>query len=513
MRGRVGGLWGARAGRRLNCRVQAYQWPGSSGAEESRTVTTQAAQRAVPFNRMGARRTTATPVGPATASPGSPRLPPNRPPTPTRDRPAGGASLPWLVQHRVMPASSEAGRALEALREKERQRADRSAARPREAVGAQSPTRVIRGTVSKAPATPPARAGKGVQMKRLVQEVELESMKGLMEGVGAELLSAEKWSWLKKQIYLEECWRPQVSLLVSVGFKAPDLERLVDARSDILDFKPQGLKAKFDFMKEELGLPAEDVKRIVLKCPRILEYKPNRTIAPRLAWLVEELGIPKAEMGKIVLRAPQVMSLSLEESLKARVDYLVAGAGVDRAALGKVVRNHPLVLTYSEDSMQKRVEYLSTLGLTRAQVGKAVTAHPHVLHYRIPAMRKRVLFLEQQALSREQIVDVLVRMPQVFSLDIEANLKPKVEYLRTQMGATSETLVKYPGILTLSLANRIVPRHKFMAEVGYPVIHPLPPNLLKCSDQEFAEKLGTSVEAYAEFRERIAKRLTQEGIQ
>ena len=168
-----------------------------------------------------------------------------------------------------MPASSEAGRALEALREKERQRADRSAARPREAVGAQSPTRVIRGTVSKAPATPPARAGKGVQMKRLVQEVELESMKGLMEGVGAELLSAEKWSWLKKQarvgtarlltlafhpkgrpgrdvwrgpgsqIYLEECWRPQVSLLVSVGFKAPDLERLVDARSDILDFKPQ----------------------------------------------------------------------------------------------------------------------------------------------------------------------------------------------------------------------------------------------------------------------------------
>ena len=42
-------------------------------------------------------------------------------------------------------------------------------------------------------------------------------------------------------------------------------------------------------------------------------------------------------------------------------------------------------------------------------------------------MRKRVLFLEQQALSREQIVDVLVRMPQVFSLDIEANLKPKVE--------------------------------------------------------------------------------------
>lgn len=114
VRGRVGGLWGARAGRRLNCRVQAYQWPGSSGAEESRTgegsvriraprshglreqsvvvterrfptltVTTQAAQRAVPFNRMGARRTTATPVGPATASPGSPRLPPNRPPTPT----------------------------------------------------------------------------------------------------------------------------------------------------------------------------------------------------------------------------------------------------------------------------------------------------------------------------------------------------------------------------------------------------------------------------------------------
>lgn len=179
------------------------------------------------------------------------------------------------------------------------------------------------------------------------------------------------------------------------------------------------------------------------------------------------------------------------------------------------------------------------------EVARAVQAHPQVLHYRIPAMRKRVEFLAELGLSPEQAAEIFSRIPQAFSLDVEANMRPKVEvcvyrcvhrcvlgasfpltcpgatglptdpstqYLMTQMGATTETLVKYPGILSLSLANRIVPRHKFMSEVGYPIIHPLPNNLLKCSDLEFTAKLGASLEAYSEFKARVANRLTQEGL-
>ena len=97
-------------------------------------------------------------------------------------------------------------------------------------------------------------------------------------------------------------------------------------------------------------------------------------------------------------------------------------------------------------------------------------------------------------------------------MDIETNLGPKMEYLTQQMGATTETVVKYPGVLSLSMANRIVPRHLFMVDIGYPVIHPLPPNILKCTDQEFSEKLGVSVEEYFAFRERIADRLVSEGL-
>jgi len=361
--------------------------------------------------------------------------------------------------------------------------------------------------------------GKSAKMRQFAMEVgssvsAMDSMRAAMEGVGAELLDDVKWAYVKRQVAVEDEWRPQVSLLVAMGFKVPDLERLVDARDDIMVFKPAGLKEKLDFLRTELGLSPEEVRKLVLKCPRILEYKPARTIVPRLEWLHEDLKVPRKEFKKIVLRAPQFMSLSLEESLKPRAEFVRGVVGGDPARMEKVLRKHPDVLTYTEQSMQKRVEFMTgeSVGMSPEQVARAVAAHPQVLHYRIPAMKRRVDYLAGLGLSAEHVASVLSTMPQIFSLDVEANMRPKVQYLTAQMGATSETLVKYPGILSLSLANRIVPRHKFMEEVGYPIIHPLPPNLLKCSDSDFSAKLGVSIEEYEEFKNRVAARLATEGL-
>lgn len=80
---------------------------------------------------------------------------------------------------------------------------------------------------------------KARDIKRLAMEVGMESMRQCLEDIGVELLRDEVWTQLKRVVPLEDEWRPQISLLAAMGFRAADLERLVDAREDILLFKPK----------------------------------------------------------------------------------------------------------------------------------------------------------------------------------------------------------------------------------------------------------------------------------
>jgi hypothetical protein len=81
---------------------------------------------------------------------------------------------------------------------------------------------------------------------------------------------------------------------------------------------------------------------------------------------------------QVVLRAPAVLELSVEDTLLPRVAFLRETVGVAEENLGKVILRLPSVLTYSEESMQQRIEFLLEAGLCQEDLAKAVTSHPQV---------------------------------------------------------------------------------------------------------------------------------------
>lgn len=52
---------------------------------------------------------------------------------------------------------------------------------------------------------------------------------------------------------------------------------------------------------------------------------------------------------------------------------------------------------------------------------------------------------------------------QVLSLSVENNLGPKFEYLVRHLGCSVHSVVSFPAYFSLSLTNRIMPRHRFLA--------------------------------------------------
>ena len=73
-----------------------------------------------------------------------------------------------------------------------------------------------------------------------------------------------------------------------------------------------------------------------------------------------------------------MLELSVEDTLLPRVAFLRDAVGVAEENLGKVILRLPSVLTYSEESMQQRIEFLLEAGLCQDDLAKAVTSHPQV---------------------------------------------------------------------------------------------------------------------------------------
>ena len=195
------------------------------------------------------------------------------------------------------------------------------------------------------------------------------------------------------------------------------------------------------------------------KFPRILEYKPEETLAPRLAFL-GACGVAHSDLAKVVLRAPMAMELSVSDTLAPRAAFLRGEVGLPEGSLGKLILRHPQVLTCTEDAMRRRVAYLrGVVGLGAAEAGRAVLAHPQVLHYKIDSMQERVDYLRGEVgMTPAQVAAAVARFPQLFSLNVQANLGPKWRYLVEELGGGVATLCAYPGYFSLSLAGRCVRR-------------------------------------------------------
>jgi mTERF domain-containing protein len=89
---------------------------------------------------------------------------------------------------------------------------------------------------------------------------------------------------------------------------------------------------------------------------------------------------------------------------------------------------------------------------------------------------------------------------QILSLSIENCLQPKYNYLINQLKGDVQTVTSFPAYFSLSLEQRIIPRHRFLEHLKRTPEGPFPMRVLTISDYAFCKWAKSTEEAYEKFR-------------
>ena len=297
---------------------------------------------------------------------------------------------------------------------------------------------------------------------------------------------------------LQDKWRPMVSYLHSLGLRERELTRLVQKESQIFVGNVGRARSRVAFLQSSLAVTQAELVRILEVAPRVLFLRVERTLAKRLAFL-ESLDIPREKLGHVVSRMPTLLYTTVD-TLEPRVQYLDFVLKMTRAEVGRMVLRHPNVLTCNEGMLESRLLFLFTLGLGDEQIKRMVMSHPQLLQYAPDNMAPRVTWLlEEVGMTPEEVVHTVSRLSQLFSLSVDNSLRPKYRYLCKELRGNKAMLLQSPTFLSLSLAARIKPRHRFMLHRGRS-----PPYSMfdfTSADANFARSMDTPLEEWLAFRD------------
>lgn len=92
----------------------------------------------------------------------------------------------------------------------------------------------------------------------------------------------------------------QATVYHKLGFTKADFRKVVKSRgtNGLLQLRVSTIQSKLRFFKNELSFDDEDIRRLLVKCPRVMEHKIESTIRPHLDFL-QQHGVAKGDLGKV----------------------------------------------------------------------------------------------------------------------------------------------------------------------------------------------------------------------
>ncbi|CAL8471529.1 g11071 [Coccomyxa elongata] len=304
-----------------------------------------------------------------------------------------------------------------------------------------------------------SRAGESTKCHNVVQS----KLQELAEGDSLEegpLLDGATFHNLARQCRLQPRWHGQVTLLCRLGMTKSDLQQLSSGHARFFNCTPTSLRAKLMFLRSEVGLRDAELRRLLLKFPRIVEYSIRLLTAHAHFW--RSTGLSTRQVAKLVLLQPALLSsFNLETTLRPRLAYLCGISHLPAEGIGPVIVRAPSVMDTSTDTLRMRVALLREAGLNKKQIARMFVAQPQVLCLSQSSVSKRLHFLHTIGLSQADAASVVARCPSVLALDVDCNLWPKYNYLTQHLEGSAASILSCPVYLTLSLKGRIIPRHRF----------------------------------------------------
>jgi hypothetical protein len=131
-----------------------------------------------------------------------------------------------------------------------------------------------------------------------------------------------------------------------------------------------------------------------------------------------------------------------------------------------LISRNPNWLTCSIHQTEELIRFLFNFGMTIKEVRLCVLRHPQLLTYNIKALLKRLKVFVSSGFTNDEIVEIVKRTVQVLSLEVGYNLGPTLDYLINEIKLTHDKIASTPSVISLSLSERIIPRHRMFFNVA-----------------------------------------------
>ncbi len=231
------------------------------------------------------------------------------------------------------------------------------------------------------------------------------------------------------------------------------------------------------------GLEASKVHSVLDFLGSILKQQQADDDTPETA---EELLKRKKTLGKVILAHPYLLNLSVESNLKPRLQFLAEFCGLDHAQVAKVVQTSTgSVLSLSvEQNLKPTMEFLlKELFQEASLLKKCVLTHPQLLGLSLANLQSKVAYFG--SIGSSLAVRVAAKCPAIYSLNLEQNIVPTIDFLARVWGVdiasptkerkSNENFVsmlhEYPNIITLSVESNLQPTMMFFNKTGYTLLN------------------------------------------
>jgi hypothetical protein len=235
------------------------------------------------------------------------------------------------------------------------------------------------------------------------------------------------------------------------------------------------------------------IRKLILSHPSILYLSLEANLKPRMEFLKEHCHFDAGDLAFILSSSSaSILGLSINDNLAPTIDFLhgilgrqghdetgaLATANDEKSSLRKCLQAHPQLLGLSLKNLQSKVSYFQAID---------------TIHNNSNNNKRRRLDANKSLASR-----ILLRSPAVYSLSLNDNIIPTVDFLAKIWGVTapnaqvvdgdsvvlsdeqkstsssssennslSTFLSEYPSILTLSLEGNLRPTVNFFNRTGY----------------------------------------------
>lgn len=205
--------------------------------------------------------------------------------------------------------------------------------------------------------------------------------------------------------------------ILSLELMGVDYGRALSLNPDLRDASPESIHAVVTFLQSR-GLHFRDLGRVFGMCPSVLTASVRADLRPVFAFLTDDLGVPEDAYRRVVVKCPR----SVRDQLRPALFYLRRLGFRDNRALAF---QDPILLVSSvERTMAPKLEYLRTeLGMSKDEAVAMVLRCPALFTFNVERnFRPKFEYLVQEMSGG---VEDVKAFPQYFTFSLEKRIAPR----------------------------------------------------------------------------------------